>query len=75
MNSQELTTKNTMYDVDGNYTYSDEDKEIEIIFTKFDVRERLEMLDLMKTRGFKTKGSCQVDGKTHYILVEELGDG
>jgi len=60
---------------DDNYTYSDEDKLIEIIFTKFDVRGRLELLDLIKSKGFKTKGSYQADGKTHYILVEELGDG
>lgn len=67
----ELTVENTMYDSDGNYTYSAEDKEIEIIFTKFDIRERLEILDLVKSKGFKTKGSYQADGKTHYILVED----
>lgn len=67
----ELTAENTMYDSDGNYTYSAEDKEIEIIFTKFDVRERIEILELIKSKGFKTKGSCHVDGKTYYILVEE----
>ena len=67
----ELTTENSMYDKDGNYTYSADDKEIEIIFTKFNIRERLEILDLMKSKGYKTKGSCQADGKTHYILVED----
>lgn len=67
----ELTTENTMYDNDGNYTYSAEDKEIEITFTNFDTRERLEMLEWIKSKGFKIKGSCQADGKTHYILIED----